>query len=118
MYIYFAQEGTIFCYSTKNVPKVGESCPNVPVGMVSDGTLQLRGDQTITCRILKLNGWSMVTTSTTDSGLAVRWIKLPKINAKAILWIAMAALLCILVASSLRTPAPLTQSLTIFSTRR
>ena len=37
------------------------------------------------CRILKLNGWSMVTSSTTDSGLAVRWIKFPKINAKAIL---------------------------------
>ena len=35
-------------------------------------------------------------TSTTDSVLAVRWIKLPKINAKAILLIAMAALLSIL----------------------
>jgi hypothetical protein len=39
----------------------------------------------------------MVMTSTTDSVLAVRWIKLPKINAKAILLIAMAALLSILV---------------------
>jgi hypothetical protein len=32
MYIYFPQEGTIFCYSTKNVPKVGESFPNLAVG--------------------------------------------------------------------------------------
>jgi hypothetical protein len=32
MYIYFPQEGTILCYSTKNVPKVGESFPNLPVG--------------------------------------------------------------------------------------
>ena len=31
MYIYFAQEGTIFCYSTKNVPNVGESFLNLPV---------------------------------------------------------------------------------------
>jgi hypothetical protein len=48
----------------------------------------------------------MVTTSTTDSGLAERWIKLPKINAKAILLIAMAALLSILVASSLPQAGP------------
>ena len=74
--------------------------------LVSDGTLQLRGDQTITRGILKLNGWSMVTTSTTDSGLAVRWIKLPKINAKAILLIAMAALLSILVGSSFAHSGP------------
>ena len=116
MYIYFAQEGTIFCYSTKNVPNVGEAsqicpsastiCANTQWQLVSDGTLQLRGDQTITRGILKLNGWSMVTTSTTDSGLAVRWIKLPKINAKAILLIAMAALLSILVASSLPHSGP------------
>ena len=31
MYIYFPQEGTILCYSTKNVPKVGESFPKLPV---------------------------------------------------------------------------------------
>jgi hypothetical protein len=31
MYIYFPQEGTISCYSTKNVPKVGESFPKLPV---------------------------------------------------------------------------------------
>lgn len=66
-------------------------CANTQWQLVSDVTLQLRGDQTITRGILKLNGWSMVT-STTDSGLAVRWIKLPKINAKAILLIAMAAI--------------------------
>jgi hypothetical protein len=92
--------------------------PNTQCQLLSDGTLQLQGDQTITCRILKLNGWSMITTSTTDSGLAVRWIKLPKINAKAILLIAMAVLLPILVRHLFRTLAPLTQSLTILSTRR
>jgi hypothetical protein len=27
VYIYFPQEGTILCYSTKNVPKLGESFP-------------------------------------------------------------------------------------------
>jgi hypothetical protein len=43
----------------------------------------------------------MVTSSTTDSGLAVWWINLAKINVKAILSSAMAALLSILVASSL-----------------
>jgi hypothetical protein len=88
-------------------PSASTMCAKTQWQLVSDRTLQPRGDQTITCRILKLNGWSMVTTSTTDSGLAVRWIKLPKINAKAILLIAMAALLSI----------PLTQSLTILSTR-
>ena len=81
-------------------------CANTQRQLVSDGTLQLRGDETITRRILKLNGWSMVMTSTTDSVLAVRWIKLPKINAKAILLIAMAALLSILVASSLPHSGP------------
>jgi hypothetical protein len=60
----------------------------------------------------------MITTSATDSGFAVRWIKLPKINAKAIVLIAMAVLLPILVASSLPHAGPLTQSLTILSTRR
>ena len=78
MYIYFPQEGTIFCYSTKNVPNVGEAsqiCPsastisaNTQWQLVSDGTLQLRGDQTITRGVPKLNGWSMVTTSTTTQG--------------------------------------------------
>jgi hypothetical protein len=53
-----------------------------------------------------LNGWSMVTTSTTDSGLVVRWIKRPKINAKAILLIAMAAFLSILLALSLPHSGP------------
>jgi hypothetical protein len=77
-------------------PSASTICANTQCQLASNGTLQLRGDQT-----LKLNGWSMVTSSTTDSGLAVWWIKLAKINVKAILLIAMAALLSILVASSL-----------------
>jgi hypothetical protein len=82
-------------------PSASTICANTQWQLASNGTLQLLGDQTITCRILKLNGWSMVTSSTTDSGLAVWWINLAKINVKAILSSAMAALLSILVASSL-----------------
>jgi hypothetical protein len=43
-------------------------CANTQWQLVSDGTLQLRGDQTITRGVPKLNGWSMVTTSTTTQG--------------------------------------------------
>ena len=44
----------------------GAICANTEWQLLSDGTLKLQDDQTITCRILKPNGWSMITTSTTD----------------------------------------------------
>jgi hypothetical protein len=70
---------------------------NVRWQLLDDKTLYLCGSQPVTCKILKLNRWSMIMATPTDSGYSIRWIKYPKVNTKACFLVALAILLPILL---------------------
>jgi len=74
--------------------------------LLNDGTLHLLGTQTITCRILKLSRWNMITADPAKSGNSVRWVKYPKINTKACFVVGISILLPILFALSLPRSEP------------
>jgi hypothetical protein len=66
-----------------------------------DRTLHLLGAQSLTWKIVKLNSWSMTTAALAESSFPVHWIKHPKVNARALLFVAAAMVLPVVFALSL-----------------
>src|SRR5580704_11319653 len=69
---------------------------------ILDGrSLHLLGAQSLTWKIVKLNSWSMTTAALAESSFPVHWIKHPKVNARALLFVAAAMVLPVVFALSL-----------------
>jgi hypothetical protein len=69
--------------------------------ILDDRSLHLLGAQSLTWKIVKLNSWSMTTAALAESSFQVHWIKHPKVNARAWLFVAAAMVLPVVFALSL-----------------